>query len=194
MSETNIFRVNGPLNTVNDAVVGTTGSPNGGPVRSHFAGQLGKWADFGDEEVLFDPNVGTLYGGRYQYVRLAPGASVPAKGAVLYWDATAAPGTFQVTTASTAAALRAGISINPAVTPGNNTIIQALGLAYVQFKATLTAAGVAGSPVYEAAGVGDVLTTTGTAALDATSLGVAYDAPTNGGLTRVFVTDSVRNR
>lgn len=204
MSASNILRLSGPMNQINDVMIGTTGSPNGGPVRSHYSGQLGKWAPFDDETVTYVPSVGTLYGGEYQYVRLASGATALVAGQVVFWDPTVPPSAFQVTTAQTGstpvATLIAGVALNPGWTPGNLSLIQISGLAYLKFRATLTVAGAVGSPVYIAnsggadLGLADVLTTDATSAANANFLGKAYDAPTNGGLARVWLAIPTRNR
>ena len=68
--ESPIIRVTtGKLNTVNDNVPGGVESIGG---RARFSGQLGKhlWLDPSQIDGMFDATVGTLFGGRFRYVRM----------------------------------------------------------------------------------------------------------------------------
>lgn len=200
MSESNILRLGaGNINAVNDLYIGTTGVPNGGPLRSHFAGQLGKVVSLDDDNIVYDSSVGTVYGGQFQYVRLSASATTPlARGQIVFWDPTVAPNLFQVTTPETVSTpdstLFAGIVLNPSWTAGYYSLIQLSGLVYVKFKASLTTAGAVGCPVYAATaggsdnGLANVITTDATAAINATFLGRAYDIPTGGSTVRVWLT------
>ncbi len=204
MSASDILRLNsGNINQVSDVLIGQTGSPNGGPSRSHFAGQLGKWVDLDNSDLVYNSTVGTVYAGRFQYVRLSASAVLPVVGQILFWDPTVATNLFQVTSdeavSTPASTLIAGINLNNAWTLGTYGIIQILGLVYVKMRATLTTAGAVGCPVYAATsggadvGFADVLTTDATAAINATFLGKAYDIPVSGGLNRIYLETPIRN-
>ncbi len=203
MQESPVFRSHtGYINDINDAVIGMRTAPGGLGI-SKFAGQLGKFWKGDDSNVRC--KTGAVYGGISQYVRLAAGAAVPVAGQVLFWDTigNAADNLFQVTTAESgstdAAMLGAGICLTPLLTVGNYTAIQVEGPVYVQFRAALTAVGAAASRVYCAAvggadlGFADVVDSGGAAAISDVSkmagrfIGVAQEAPTNGGLKRVYV-------
>jgi len=69
---------------------------------------------------LKNPSV-PVAAGKFMYVRLAAGASVPAVGATVNWDATVSRSLYQVTTAAGTAA---GTVLTADVTPGQCTIIQ----------------------------------------------------------------------
>lgn len=199
MSSSDILRItSGTINGVNDALIGTAGAPNGGPLRSHFAGQLGKTIDLNDDDVVYNAATGTVYGGRFQYVRLAAASTAVALGQIVFWDNSVANNLYQVTTtegspsSTLGSTLIAGIVLNPSWTPGNYGIIQILGTVAVKFIATLTVAGTAGCPVYagnKGAGVdnglADVITTDATSPVNARFLGKAVAAPTNGGTSLV---------
>jgi hypothetical protein len=205
MFNTAIDRItSGPINKVNDAVVGMPAAPFG-PGLSKFAGQLGAgfWVD--DANVLYDSTVGVVYGGHFRYVRLSAAAAAVIRGQIVFWDtlANAADNLFQVTTAENgsadAAMLHAGIVLNPAWTPGNYSIIQDWGPVYVKFRAALTSAGAAGSRAFCAAvgggdlGKADVVDSATAATIANISqmlgryLGVCQEAPGNGSLSRVYL-------
>jgi hypothetical protein len=204
MSQSQISRISaGAINKVNDAVVGMPAAPFG-PGTSQFAGQLGKRLLLDQDEVIFDSAMGTVYGGEFQYVRLASTALAVVVGQLVFWDPSAADQNLFVTTTSEsgstdAAVLVAGVVLNSGWTPGNYSWIQIQGRVPVKFRAALTSAGAIGSPVYAAAvggadlGFADVIET-GTAStfsdvtlLQRRFLGEAYVAPTNGSLTDVTV-------
>lgn len=192
MSESTILRINsGAINAVDDLQIGSQGAPNGGPVRSHFQGQLGKYVDLDDDNVVFDAAIGTVYGGRFQYVRLAVDADTPALGQPLYWDNNVANNKYQVTTVPDASSadestLFAGINLNPSWTPGNYGVIQVLGTVNGKFTASLTTAGSNGCAVYVAAdGLLDVVTTDATALANARFIGKAVDAPVGGQVSAI---------
>lgn len=83
MTNTGIARLTGKLNATNDPVVGqsvTSGQP--------YDGQLGAVAVLNavDALRLSDTSVGTLYGGKYQYVHFLLGQSgTTVKGGPVYW-------------------------------------------------------------------------------------------------------------
>ena len=87
--ESPIIRISsGLLNTVNDAAIA---NQVGIGSLSKFAGQLGKHVWFGPENIgqLFSATVGTLYAGRFRYVRLrSTDDASPALGVgkIIFWD------------------------------------------------------------------------------------------------------------
>lgn len=202
--ESNILRINsGTINTVNDVLIGQTGASNGGPARSHFGGQLGKWVDLDDDNIIFDSTIGTVYGGQFQYVRLAAGSAQPVRGQLLFWDNTVALNLFQVSatenvSSTSPSTLIAGAVLNPNWTPGYYGIMQILGPVAVKFRATLTTTGAIGCPVYACTaggadeGLADVLTTDATAVINATYLGKAVGQPIGGALSVVDLVPQFR--
>jgi hypothetical protein len=192
----------GLINTVNDAVIGGEAGISGA---SKFAGQLGApvWID--DGALFFSSTVGTVYGGRFRYVRLAAAASAVVRGQIVFWDISVADNLFQVTTVESGsvpgAQLRAGIVLNPSWSAGNYGFVQDVGPTYVKFRAALTAvpAGV-GVSVYAAAagagadnGLADVVNSADPASfsdvglLQNRYLGSAIELPTNAGVKLVNV-------
>jgi hypothetical protein len=194
----------GSINKVNDAVVGSGGT-NIGPQIGAAVGQLGSGWYLDDSQLLFDSTMGTVFGGHFRYVRLRVGAAAVVVGQIVFWDtiANAADNLFQVTeleSGSADTAMRAaGIVLNSGWTAGNYSVIQDLGPTKVKFRATLTAAGAAGSRVFAAAaggadlGFADVIDSANPALFSDVSkmmgryLGVADETPTNGGLKTVMV-------
>ena len=94
MTQSQIVRIPpGAINEVNDAViagtpVGTQGTGGALVTQSSTAGQLGQWADIDIGFLIFNPDLGTLFGGEYQYVQLDPLAtdSPPiAVGTLMYF-------------------------------------------------------------------------------------------------------------
>ena len=191
----------GFINTVNDAVVGMPTAP-GGLGLSKFAGQLGRRIEFEDADIHFNSAVGTVYGGGFQYVRLAAAATAVVVGQIVFWDYTVAQNLYQVTTSEAestdGAVFRAGIVLNPSWTPGNYSFVQYLGPTFVRFRGTLTAAGAIGSRVFAAAagagvdnGFADVIDSSSPTEFSDVSkmmgryIGTAIVAPTSGGLKLV---------
>lgn len=192
----------GYLNTVNDTVIGNQAGITG---VSKFAGQLGKHLFVSQDQIAaLTGSVGTLYGGRYRYVRRrAEDDDSPAlaPGKLAFWDTTVTgwPGAFQVTTdenlsSSDNAVMCCGVFIGN-IEPGNYGFIQDMGEVYVRFRAVLTAAGAIGSRVY-ATGAGDtgsdqgtcdVLTTDSTSLTYSRYVGNAVEAPAALGLKRVLL-------
>lgn len=193
----------GYLNTVSDTVIGNQSGITG---VSKFAGQLGKHVFFSADQIASVTNttIGTLYGGRYRYVRRrAADDSSPAlaPGKLAFWDTTATSwqSAFQVTTdenlsTSDNATMVAGVFIGT-IDAGEYGFIQDMGEVFVRFRSVLTASGVTGSRVY-ATGAGDTGTDQGTCDVlttDSTSLtfsryiGQAVVAPTAGGLKQVIL-------
>jgi hypothetical protein len=204
--ESGITRITtGFLNTVNDSSIG--GTPSIGS-RSRYAGQLGKVLWVAQENItsMYSAAVGTLFGGRFRYVRFRAGDTAPVVGQAAFWDTTVAAWqtAYQVTRTENRssvdnAVLPAGIFIS-IPTAGNYCFIQDVGQVNVKFRGTLTAAGAIGSRVFLAgAGAGadegfaDVLTAATAATFGdiglqtARYLGVAVVAPTSGGVKAVML-------
>lgn len=196
-------RVVGRLNTVNDPAIG--GQPLSIIGTSPVAGQLGQRVRFGYDELIlgggstpmYDPTVGTLFAGEYQYVRFAAGATAaPARGLICFWDTSVAENLYQVTNDEpTGVSLIAGICLN-AVTKGNYGWIQVCGLATVKARAALTKAGAVGDLMLAAAAGAGADVATMDNQLDATALtsvlvrhliGIAQAAPANGALSTVHL-------
>jgi hypothetical protein len=194
----------GPINKINDAVVGMPGAPMGLGV-SKFAGQLGQGIFLDSSNILFDSSMGTVYGGHFRYVRLAAAALPVVVGQIVFWDtiANAIENLYQVTTSETGttdvAVARAGIVLNSGWTPGNYSVIQDMGQIFVKFRAVLTDPGAFGAACFCAGaggadlGFADVIGSAAPATSQDVSLmlrrwlGEAVDIPTNGGLKRVNV-------
>lgn len=201
MWNSQIIRVTaGSINAVNDSVIGGVAGISG---VSKYAGQLGNpvWLD--DSQLIYTASIGTVFGGRFRYVRLAAGATAVVVGQLLFWDISVADNLYQVTTSEAGsvpgAQLRAGVVLNNGWTPGNYGFIQDVGPTFVKFRAALTSvpAGV-GQAVYAAgAGAGadngfaDTLGGVGTTdftdvgLLQNRYIGAAIQLPTNGGLKLV---------
>jgi len=190
----------GKLNTVNDAVPGAiVASVTGGQA---YQGQLGQKLVLGPDEVRYSSAIGTLYGGVYQYVRFASGATAaPARGLIAFWDLSVAENLYQITNDENGAGgvnVWAGIVLS-AVTRGNYGWIQTEGKVYVQFRTLITAAIPAiGDPVYCAgAGAGadvataDIIRSAAPASealvaqMQQRYLGVAEQLPVNNTITRI---------
>lgn len=207
--ESPIIRVStGLLNTVNDALIG--GVSGGASGFSKFSGQLGKHLWYGPEQIgqMFSSAIGTLYPGRFRYIRLREGDDAsPALGVgkLLFWDTTLTlwQTLFQVTrdenlSSADNAVMIAGVYIGSPTANGNYGFLQDAGMVNVRFRSVLTAAGAIGSRVY-AAGAGDlgadqgtcdVLTTDSTSLANARYLGRAVTAPTGGGLSTILLDDA----
>ncbi len=186
----------GLYNTVNDLVIGGVAGITGA---SKFAGQLGQGWYADDDQIFYSSTVGAVYGGHFRYVRLAAAATVPVvRGQIVFWDISVADNLYQVTTAESGstdgAMFRAGIVLNPSWSAGYYSVIQDLGICAVKFRGTLTTAGAAGSRCFCAAagagvdlGLGDVIDSANPTLFSDVSLmlgrflGVAKEAPTNGG-------------
>jgi len=203
--ESPIIRVTtGLLNTVNDTIIG--GGSSGASGSSKFSGQLGKHLFVGPDQIgqMYNSSVGTLYGGRYRYVRfrLTDDASpVHAPGKIVFWDTTLTnwQTLYQVTydenlSSVANAVMIAGVTINVS-TNGRYGFIQDLGMVPVRFRSVLTAAGAIGSQVYAAGagdtgldqGTADVLTTDSTSVANARYLGQAVTAPAASALATVLL-------
>lgn len=155
--QSQIMRVNGPLNAINDTTIGGT-STFINSTTSSVSGQLGKFFDLDDSMLFFDSSIGTLYGGRFQYVRLAAAATAVVAGQIVFWDISVAHNLYQVTTSEAGsdpgAQFRAGIVLNPNWDAGNYSLIQTLGLVDVKFRAALSHAPTGIGAAAYAAGAG----------------------------------------
>lgn len=190
------------INTIEDTIVG--GVPVGNDsTTSAVSGQLGQTFAMTDTEVIYDSTVGTVYGGLFQYVRLAAAAGAVVRGQQVFWDVSVNPNLYQVTTSESgsadAAMQVAGIVLNPNWSAGNYSVIQLSGLCYVKYRAVLTSAGAAGSRVFAAAaggadlGLADVIDSANPTLFSDVSkmmgryLGVAFDVPTGGDTERIWL-------
>lgn len=191
------------LNTVNDALIG--GVSGGASGFSKYAGQLGKTVEFATDQIgnMYDSAVGTLFMGRYRYVRMRDAdddSPVVAVGQLLFWDTVVADweSKYQVTRDSNLSSVAESVMIAGVYlggfTGGNYGFIQDLGEATLQFRGTLTAAGAIGSSCYAGAvgagvdeGLADVLTTDATSVVNSRYLGIAVTAPSNGGTAKVLL-------
>lgn len=184
----------GYLNTVDDALPGQPVSSGTGDPQ--YKGQLGATLAFTHEAAGKASYTNTLYGGTYQYVlSYASSSGSPARGLVAFWhdedDYIATPD------ADAGTAKIAGIYLN-SVTKGRYCWIQTGGLATVKFRAAITKA----TPA-----IGDLVlcqatTNVGEVIDDATAilpttlrsvLGVAKEAPTNGGYKLVELWERFKN-
>lgn len=124
----------GAINEVNDAIIGGTptgiGGGGGGTLgTSKTAGQLGKWTDIDASFLVYNADLGTLFGGEYQYVQLDPLASdspAIAVGTLLYF--LGAPDDF-VVSETVNANNEAGYVVSPVWTAGNYAWIFRFGQA-----------------------------------------------------------------
>lgn len=202
--QSQIQRMNGPINTVNDQVIGGMPSFNGTSV-SKVSGQLGMSIYLDDNNVFYSSTVGTVYGGRFQYVRLSAASTTPVRGQLVFWDIAVAPNLYQVTTLESGsvpgAQFVAGVVLNNNWTAGYYSFVQTIGLVSVKFRAALTHApnGV-GVAVYAAAagagadnGLSDTIDTADPAVFSDVNLmanryiGAARELPTNGGTKLVYL-------
>jgi hypothetical protein len=194
----NIQRLGGKgfLNSTDDAVAG--GVSNGLTGAAMFSGQLGEFVEVTSTQAakLSDSTVGTLYGGKYQYVLFKAGSSASnARGQVVYWDD---EDSYVVTPdAPTSGARKAGITLN-AVTKGQYGWIQVTGLASVLFKTGITKA----TPAVDDLVVVTVSANTADVLADATGLtsvngklilGVAVEAPVTASIKKVALWNNFVN-
>lgn len=206
MSASDIIRIPaGAINNVNDSVIGNDPVGNSTTL-SQVAGQLGKVVQLDDSQLIYKSSIGTVFGGMFQYVRLAAAASAVVVGQIVFWDQSVADNLFQVTTlesgSTPGAQLRAGIVLNNSWAAGNYSYIQIFGPTFVKFRAVLTEAGQAGCGCFAAAagagadnGLADVIGTADPATfgdvslMESRFLGNAGNvAPTGGSLTLVNLT------
>lgn len=182
----------GLINTISDAVAGGIQSPSGNAV---YSGQAGERIILGPESVRFNPAVGTVFGGMFQYVQIAAAAAASlAIGRLLYWLDYE---NFIVTpdVSATNISAFAGVILNGTLAPavaGNWIFMQVLGKVNVRFKASTTkttpAIGDIVSSDATPSNTADVIAdaTTLTSPLFKNIIGAAIlAAPVGGGLTTV---------
>lgn len=181
-----------PSGYLNNASFASIGGPE--TVGQRFPGALGSKIVCSNADALKLSNTanGTLYQGEYQLVKLA---SNVVKGALCFWDTLANNGLndFEVTSTVTAPAVfKAGIALYTG-TSGQYTWIQTGGLASVKFRATVTSA-VLGNLVVMTAlndgladGIADATDFFDSVGDYKLTIGLAYELPTNGGVTRVLL-------
>jgi hypothetical protein len=175
------------LNDVND-VSPFQSTPTASGSLTEYAAALGSrvWLDGSALGVKYDSAVGTLYGGKYQYVQFYNGTVAAAVGGPTVWAYNQANTCFEnyiVSCDLTAANLGrfAGVALN-AVTKGQYGWIQVTGKASVLFKSSLTAATPADGDMIvldSSSGLADdpTQTTTLTYALLKAAIGTAIGAP-----------------
>ncbi len=126
-------------------------SVSSGTGQSSYGGQVGARVALGPTDLRSASAVGTLLGGIYQYVFMTYTTAQPARGKLVFWDLSVAEANYQVNgdAKPTAAipTLIAGVVLNTLVTQNTYAWMQIGGRASVLFNSTITAGGVAGSPV-----------------------------------------------
>ncbi len=113
--------------------------------------------DAADALALSNTTIGTLYGGLYQYVKVAASSSAaPTLGHICWWDTSVADSTYQVTPDQPSSKLVAGVFINTP-TKGYYWWILVSGKVSGVFKTPLTGAAAVGQAAYaDSTGVFDV--------------------------------------
>lgn len=183
------------LNDVNDSVAG--GVLTSGTGTALTLGQLGKTVEFADaNEIFYDSSVGTLYPGKYQYVKTyASSSASPARGLIAFWYGD--PTNYVVTPDAQDGEI-AGIYIN-ALTKGYYGYIQIEGIASVKFDSSQSQATPAVKDLVvqkSTANTADALidSTTVTAGIAKRVLGIAYDAPVANTISRVELFEKFLNK
>lgn len=174
---------------------GASPDPAGNP--NQYLGQVGKFMDlsYGKAQKMSDPALTTssVQGGRFQYVKFSADGTSYAVGQALYWKDETAYTVTNVAPTATAANV-AGFCLGP-VTQGNYWFMQTSGVVYAQFASTSTSH-TAHTAVYLVVNTNTVNALTDATA-DATSgvakllLGSAKDAPSDGGITRIYLKNIV---
>jgi hypothetical protein len=140
--------ISGTINGENNPALGSPIASSGlaGGLISSYGGFLGAKYAFNADDALKMSNtaIGTLFGGVYQMVRIAPAASQATlvRGRLVFWDTSVTENNYQVTNDETqngGVPLFAGVLVG-APTAGNYAFIQVAGRATLQFRATVTAA------------------------------------------------------
>jgi hypothetical protein len=168
------------------SVAGYTGQPN------LYAGQLGAVLrlNYADAQKRSDPAITQLLqSGRYQYVQFAADGTTYAIGQLLYWKDETNYIVTNVAPTATSANF-AGFCISP-VTQGNYWLMQTDGVAWVQYRATVTST-TASTQVYALVNTNTVdaladATADATAGVHKLAIGVSKDAPANAGIGRVYL-------
>lgn len=184
-----------PVGGLNSQYFGTIGGADAGNLDNRFPGMLGQTVVHSNSSALkaSKTSVGTLFMGVYQLVKFT---SAVTRGRILQWDTLANNGLndFEVTETSTATSnFRAGIALfTDAQASGKFGYIQVAGLASVIFG-TVTSA-VIGNLVTQqtlttavADAIADAGTTFATNGGAKTFIGIAYETPATGTITRVLL-------
>jgi hypothetical protein len=178
------------LNVVSDPVCG--GSNNFGTGATLYGGIRGIEIEFKDDQVFYDPTVGTLYGGVYKYVQTVAAAdrtTAPARGLIAFWYN---DDNF-VVTADATDGNQCGVFLN-AITSGDWGWIQVGGDASVLFSEAITKA----TPAVKDVVVCDSGLDTADVESDSTSytnliykriLGIAKEVPVAGAISVVELLD-----
>ncbi len=202
--ESQIIRIStGRLNTVNDSVIGGQSGISG---ESKFKGQLGKVLGFTPDQIapMYDSSVGTLYGGRFRYVRMRSAdddSPVLTPGKIVFWNTTLTNWwtLYEVTRDENLSTSDNGVAIAGiylgGIEPGNYGFIQDLGMVPVRCASVLTGSLVTGARMYAKGagdlgldqGTADVLTTDSTSLANKRYLGWAPVAPVASALTNVML-------
>lgn len=138
-------RVNGLLNTVNDAQAGVIQAAQTGYITPTYPGQVGVkiYLDAADALKLSDTTIGTLLQGTYMYVATNAAAANVAKGRLAFWDTTTLVTNpyqaHQLESQNGGLPLIAGVFLN-SITAGNFGFIQVAGRATCLCRAAVTAA------------------------------------------------------
>jgi len=201
------------LNDVNDSTSGgnLVSLPSGVPVPPSSQTIPGDRIVLDDATALAlsDTAVGTLLGGVYQYVGMLTGSTAAAVvGAPAFYRSNELPaGATQAYTVTAdvqptaPGSWLAGVFIN-VISKGSFGWIQVAGTATVKYAAAIVAGGTTtGAPVYASQGTAGTFNAGYTAAYNITNntdgslfvvtaawLGVAIDAPANGGTGKVIIT------
>lgn len=138
--------MSGFLNGEDNAALGVPLTSPSGSLVPQYAGFLGLKITLSADDAgkLSNVTTGTCFGGVYQAVRIASGATSTnsnlTRGRLVFWDPTVAEDLYQVNndeTANGGVPLFAGVLLNT-VTAGNYTLIQVGGRASVKCRATVT--------------------------------------------------------
>src|SRR5262245_57239747 len=184
-----------PVGGLNSGSFGTIGGADAGSLDNRFPGQLGQTVVHSNASALkaSKTSVGTLFMGVYQLVKFT---SAITRGRILTWDTLANNGLNDFEATETVAAtspFRAGIALyTDAQASGKFGYIQVAGLASVLFG-TVTSA-VIGNLVTQqtlttavADAIADAGTTFATNGGAKTFIGIAYELPATGTVTRVLL-------
>jgi hypothetical protein len=180
------------LNDINDQFVANN-TPSASGATNQYAAQLGArvWLDGNPGGVRYDSAIGTLYGGKYQYVKTTAGTTnAYAKGQPVAWTDFE---NYVVTSdfSSVLVGKVAGFCLNT-VTKGQYCWIQVAGKATVLFKTGMTVATPQDGDLVvidATAGQADVLTQSGntTYLTLKAAIGVALAVPTSGNASLVLL-------
>ena len=187
-----------PVGGLNSGSFGTIGGADAGSLDNRFPGLLGATVHYDNAAALkaSKTSIGTLFMGSYQLVKFT---SAITRGRILTWDTLANNGLadYEVTeTVAATSAFTAGIALfTDASASGKFGYIQVAGLASVQFDATVTSAVIGNLVIRDtlttavADAIADAGTTLATNGGAKQVLGIAYETPANGAITRVLLND-----